>query len=183
MPQDAKVMPAHDDLQPLSKTQIAQIEEYLAKLERTKQSMWDLAVGAELTWDMKITPELVILYCDGAEDYNPWYEAWPVGPGASPFGTAVAPPLLVPRWQSWFHREGIGKSSVGAVAAGWRTELVAPVMVGTTVQYHGEFTKKYVKRGRQYTENEVTVKDVDSGQLLVKHAVITLAKYEPVAGE
>ena len=174
-------VPAHDELQPMSRTQIEQLEAYLAKLESGHGSMWDIAEGTELTWEMKITPELVILYADGVEDYNPWYEAWPVGPGESPFGTAIAPPLLVPFWQNWFHREGMGRSEVGGVATGWRTEFFAPVPVGTTVRYHGKLTKKYVKRGRQYTEREFTVVDSATGAPLVKHTAIALARYAPVA--
>jgi acyl dehydratase len=170
-------VPAHDDLQPLSKTQIVQLEEYLAKLESAHGSMWEIPEGTELTWEMKITPELVILYADGVEDYNPWYEAWPVPPGQSPFGTAIAPPLLVPFWQNWFHRQGMGRAEVGGVATGWRTEFFAPVFVGTTVRYHGKLTKKYVKRGRQYTEREFTVEDAATGKLLVKHTAVALAKY------
>jgi acyl dehydratase len=179
----SKTAPAHDDLQPLSKTQIAQVEDYLASLKENNQSMWDIPEGTERTWEMEITPELVILYADGVEDFNPWYEAWPVGPGESPFGTAVAPPLLAPRHQSWFHREGMGRSEVGGVAAGWRTEFIAPVMVGTTVRFHGRLTKRYVKRGRQYTEREFTIEDAATGKLLVRHTAIALAKYARVEDE
>jgi acyl dehydratase len=174
--------PAHDDLQPLSNTQIQQLEAYLEKLQRQHGSMWDIAEGTEITWEMKITPELVILYADGVEDYNPWYEAWPVPPGESPFGAAIAPPLLVPFWQNWFHRQGMGRSEVGGVATGWRTEFFAPVLVGTTVRYHGKLTRKYVKRGRQYTEREFTVIDAESGKLLVKHTAVALARYSRIAG-
>jgi len=173
---------AHDDLQPMSKTQVEQLEVFLAKLDADHGSMWDIQEGTELTWEMRVSPELVVLYADGVEDYNPWYEAWPLGPGESPFGTAIAPPLLVPYWQNWFHRQGMGRSEVGGVATGWRTEFFAPVMVGTTVRYHGKLTKKYVKRGRQYTEREFTVEDADTGKLLVKHTAIALSNFAPLDG-
>jgi acyl dehydratase len=179
-PDVTEKVPAHDDLQPLSATQAAQLEEYLARLEQGHTSMWDIPEGTVVTWEMKITPELVILYADGVEDYNPWYEAWPVGPGESPFGTAIAPPLLVPFWQNWFHRQGMGRSEVGGVAASWRTEFIAPVFIGMTVRYHGKLTNRYIKRGRQYTEREFTIVDVATGQLLVKHTAVALARYTPV---
>ena len=173
-------IPKHDDLQPLSKTQIAQIEEYIAKLERQHLSMWDIPEGTELTWEMTVTPELVILYADGVEDYNPWYEAWPVGPGESPFGTAITPTLLLPFWQNWFHRQGRGTAEVGGVAAGWRTELIAPCPVGTVVRYHGKLTKKYIKRDRQYTEREFIIEDAKTGKVFCKHTAVALAKYAKV---
>jgi acyl dehydratase len=169
--------PAHDDLQPLSETQIDQLESYLRRLNAGHTSMWDLPDDFEATWEMRVSPELVILYADGVEDYNPWYEAWPVAPGESPFGPAIAPPLLLPFWQNWFHREGRGGTEVGGVATGWRTEFVAPCPVGTTVRYHGRVSKKYVKRGRQYIEREFTVVDSESGEVYVRHTAIAIAKY------
>ena len=52
-------------------------------------------VGDELTRDLHLTPELVILYADGVEDYNPWYEAWLMNTwqveGESPFGGGHRP--------------------------------------------------------------------------------------------
>ena len=173
-------MVAHDDLQPMTATQIEQVKAYIEKLDTKHQSMWDIPDDLELDWDMKITPEMVILYADGVEDFNPWYEAWPVGPGESPFGTAVAPPLLVPRWQSWFHREGIGVTEVGGMATQWKTEFFAPVMVGSTVHFHGKLAGKFVKRGRQYTQREFTVTDAETGKLLLKHTAIALSKYKKV---
>jgi acyl dehydratase len=175
--------PAHDDLQPMSATQKEQLDTYLAKLEAGHASMWDLDVGHEASWEMRVSPELVILYADGVEDYNPWYEAWPVGPGTSPFGTAIAPPLLLPFWQNWFHRQGRGASEVGGVATGWRTEFIAPCPVGRTVRYHGRVSNKYVKRGRQYVEREFTIEDAEDGRLYVRHTAIALAKYAKVSSE
>jgi acyl dehydratase len=175
--------PAHDDLQPMTQTQIEQVETFLAKLEAGHSSMWDLPEGTEATWEMRVSPELVILYADGVEDYNPWYEAWPVAPGESPFGTAIAPPLLLPFWQNWFHREQQRTAEVGGVATGWRTEFVEPCPVGRTVRYHGRLTSKYIKRGRQYVEREFTIEDAETGQLYVRHTAVAVAKYAKVDGE
>jgi len=173
-------VPAHDDLQPLSETQMAQLEEFLAKIDEGHSSMWDLPDDFAGSWDMRVSPELAILYADGVEDYNPWYEAWPVAPGSSPFGTAIAPPLLLPFWQNWFHRENLGRTEVGGVATGWRTELVEPCPIGRTVRYHGRVTKKYVKRGRRYVEREFTIEDAETGQLYVRHTAVALAGYAKV---
>jgi hypothetical protein len=171
---------AHDDLQPMSETQVAQLEAHIAKLERGHQSMWEIPEGTELTWDLVVSPELVIMYADGVEDYNPWYEAWPVGPGESPFGTAVAPPMLVPRMQHYFHREGQGRSEIGGVAVSWSTELIEPVLIGTTVRWHGKLTRRYIKRGRQYTEREFTIVDAETGKLLIRHTATALAQFARV---
>lgn len=175
--------PRHDDLQPMTASQIEQLEAYLARLEAGHTSMWELDEGQEQTWEMRVSPELVIMYADGVEDYNPWYEAWPVPPGESPFGAAIAPPLLLPFWQNWFHREGQGKSEVGGIATGWRTELVAPCPVGRTVRYHGRVSRKYVKRGRQYVEREFTIEDAETGQLYARHTAVAIARYAKVDGE
>jgi acyl dehydratase len=173
-------MVAHDDLRPMSATEIEQAKAFIEKLEEKNQNMWEIPIGQELEWDMEVTPELVILYADGVEDFNPWYEAWPLGPGESPFGTAVAPPLLVPYRQHWFHRQGMGVETVGGVATEWKTEFFAPVMVGSTVRYHGKLTRRFVKRGRQYTQRDFTVTDAETGKLLLKHTAIALAKYKKV---
>lgn len=175
--------PSHDDLQPLSSAQVEQLETYLAGIDQGHTSMWELEEGDEGTWEMTVSPELVILFADGVEDYNPWYEAWPVPPGSSPFGPAVAPPLLLPFWQNWFHRQGRNTTEVGGVATGWRTEFVAPCPVGRTVRYHGRVTKKYVKRQRQYVEREFTIEDAETGQLYARHTAIALAKYATVDEE
>ncbi len=178
-------MPGHDALQPLSKTQTAQVEATIARLEGQKKSRWDIPVGTEKTWDLRITPEFVILYSDGVEDFNPWYEAWPVGPGQSPFGPAIAPPLLLGYWAFWFFCEcagGLGGSPEG-VAATWEGEIVEPCPVGTVVRFRGRLARKYIKRGRQYVRIEVTMEDAETGKLLYRHAQETLAQYQKVEGE
>jgi hypothetical protein len=175
-------LPRPDALQPLTRTQIEQNQAYIARLATQKKSRWDIPVGTEKVWDMRITPEFVILYADGVEDYNPWYEAWPVGPGKSPFGGAIAPPMLLGYWAFWFYCEcagGIGGSQEG-VAAMWESEILEPCPVGTNARFRGKLAKKYVKRDRQYVRIEVTVEDADSGKLLFRHAQETLSQYQKV---
>ena len=89
-----------DELRPLTPVQIVQTRDFIAALEQECQPYWDMVeVGDVLSRDLPITPELVILYADAVEDFNPWYEAWTMNswrkPGASPFGVAVVPPMLV----------------------------------------------------------------------------------------
>ena len=64
-----------NDLRPQSAIQIAQTRAFIARLEQESQTYWDMVeIGDELSRDLHITPELVILYADAVEDFNPWYE-------------------------------------------------------------------------------------------------------------
>ena len=69
-------LPRTDQLQPLSEVQIRQVREFVDIQERRRVSRWDLPEGDERSWELDATPELAILYADGVEDYNPWYEDW-----------------------------------------------------------------------------------------------------------
>ena len=75
-------------------------KEFIKELEQDCQTYWDMVqVGDTLSRELHLTPELIILYSDGVEDFNPWYEAWRMNSwrveGESPFGGAIVPPLLV----------------------------------------------------------------------------------------
>lgn len=171
-----------DLLQPLTGTQVKKNEEYIARLSKTKTTRWDIPEGTELTWDTCVSPEFAIIYSDPVEDYNPWYEAWPIPPGESPFGPAIAPPMLLGYWSFWFYvvaAGAIGGASRG-VAAFWDTWIVNPCPLGTTVRYHGKLAKKYLKRGRQYVRIETTVEDAKTGKLYMRHAQETLAQYAKI---
>lgn len=178
-------LPRTDALQPLSETQIKQIREYVDKIEKTTISRWNIPEGTERTWELRITPELVILYADGIEDFNQWYDAWPVGPGESPFGTAIAPPMLIASRVWWFFNEALGSIGGGpkGVAVSWETEIVAPCHIGTLVRFNARMARKYVKRGRQYVRVEATVENAETGELLCRHAQESIAKYEKVDEE
>ena len=66
-----------DELLPMTEIQIRQVRDFVAGLEAGSQTYWDMvAVGDELVRELTLTPELVILYLDPVEDYNPWYEGW-----------------------------------------------------------------------------------------------------------
>ena len=91
---------ALNQLRPQSAIQAEQTRAFIRGLEQDAQTYWDMVqVGDELSRDLHMTPELIILYADGVEDFNPWYEAWRMNswhiPGESPFGGAIVPPLLV----------------------------------------------------------------------------------------
>ena len=66
-----------DALTPMGDIQVRQTREFIAGLEQGSQTYWDMVqVGDELSRELHLTPELVILYSDGVEDYNPWYQGW-----------------------------------------------------------------------------------------------------------
>lgn len=166
-------------LQPLTRTQIAKNEAYIARLEQVKTTRGELPVGTELTWEMCVSPEFAVLYADPVEDYNLWYEAWPMGPGESPFGTAIAPPMLLGHFAFWFWvvaTGGLGGGR-GGVATSWDSYIVAPIQLGTTVRCRGKLADKFVKRGRQYVRMEMTVEDAETGKLLFRHAYESLSRY------
>lgn len=65
------------ELRPLTPIQRAQTREFIRELEHECQTYWDMVdVGDTLCRELHLTPELIILYSDGVEDFNPWYEAW-----------------------------------------------------------------------------------------------------------
>ena len=64
-------------LRPMTEVQIEQTREFIAGLQQGSQPYWDMVnVGDALWRELEITPELVVLYADGVEDFNPWYEGW-----------------------------------------------------------------------------------------------------------
>ena len=82
-----------DELRPMSPVQIRQERDFVASVQTGSQTYWDMVeIGDELARELQITPELVILYGDAVEDYNPWYEGWRMNTwrieGESPFGGA-----------------------------------------------------------------------------------------------
>ena len=89
-----------DELRPMTQVQVEQTREFVNTLASESQTYWDMVeAGQVLSRELHITPELVILYADAVEDFNPWYEGWRMNTwkieGESPFGPAIVPPLLV----------------------------------------------------------------------------------------
>ncbi len=98
---------------------------------------------------MEITPELVREYSEAVDDHNRWYS------GESPFGSAVAPALLlhseVYRTLSWYLPRIYGN-----LHARQEWELFQPAMVGDRVTTRSLIVDRYIKRDRDYVVNEVT---------------------------
>jgi len=159
-----------DELRPMSPIQVAQTRGFITALEQKCQTYWDMVeVGDELSRDLHITPELVVLYADGVEDFNPWYEAWKMNTwqvaGESPFGGAIVPPLLVSHFVLSVQFDHTRPFAIGSIHTFHDTEILEPIPVGATVRITTRATDKYVKRERRYVRHEVTVTDAQTGTL------------------
>jgi acyl dehydratase len=162
-----------DDLRPMSQIQVAQTREFIAGLEQGSQTYWDMVeIGDELSRDLHITPELVILYADAVEDFNPWYEGWTMNTwqtkGESPFGGAIVPPLLVSHFVLSVQFDHTKPFAIGSIHTFHDSEVLAPIPVGATVRITTRAIDKYEKRGRRYVRHEVEVTDVASGTLYLR---------------
>ena len=162
--------PRTDELRPMTEVQIRQTREFVDQLQMGSQTYWDMVnVGDVLTRDLHITPELVILYADTVEDYNPWYEGWLMNkwniPGESPFGGAIVPPLLVSHFVLSVQFDHTKPFAIGSIHTFHDSEIIEPIPVGATVRITATAIDKTVKRGRRYVRHEVVVTDVDSGKL------------------
>jgi acyl dehydratase len=126
-------------------------------------------IGDELSRDLHLTPELVILYADGVEDFNPWYEGWVMNKwhidGQSPFGGAIVPPLLVSHFVLSVQFDHTKPFAVGSIHTFHDTTIHEPIPVGATVRIFTRATDKFVKRERRYVRHEVTVTDSETGVL------------------
>jgi hypothetical protein len=161
---------ATDALRPMAPIQVEQTREFIAGLEQGSQTYWDMVeIGDELSRDLHITPELVILYADAVEDFTRWYEAWKMNtwhiPGESPFGAAIVPPLLVSHFVLSVQFDHTKPFAIGSIHTFHDSEIVAPIPVGATVRITTRAADKYEKRGRRYVRHDVTVTDVDDGML------------------
>lgn len=161
---------AESMLRPITPIQAAQTRAFIEGLQQGSQTYWDMVeIGDELSRELHITPELVILYADGVEDYNPWYEGWQMNTwyieGESPFGKAIVPPLLVSHFVLSVQFDHTKPFAIGSIHTFHDSQLLEPIPVGATVRITARATDKYEKRGRRYVRHEVTVTDVESGML------------------
>ena len=160
--------PATDSLRPMTSIQIQQTEEFVQSLNEVAQPYWDMVeIGDELSRDLELTPELIILYADAVEDFNPWYEGWLMNKwrieGESPFGGAIVPPMLVSHFVLSVQFDHRKPFAVGSIHTYHDTTVHAPIPVGRTVRILTKAVDKYVKRERRYVRHEVTVTDVEDG--------------------
>lgn len=164
--------PKTDDLRPMTSVQVAQERGFVSGLQEGlgRQTYWDMVeIGDELSRDLEVTPELVILYADAVEDYNPWYEGWKMNTwrieGESPFGGAIVPPAMISHFVLSVQFDHTKPFAIGSIHTFHDTEIVAPIPVGVTIRIATKAVDKFEKRGRRYVRHEVTVTDVGSGAL------------------
>ena len=162
-----------DSLMPMTEIQICQVRDFVDSLASESQTYWDMvAIGDELSRDLHITPELVILYADAVEDFNPWYEGWKMNtwqiPGESPFGPAVVPPLLVSHFVLSVQFDHTKPFAVGSIHTFHDSEIIEPIPVGATVRITTRAIDKFIKRERRYVRHEVHVTDATSGTLYLR---------------
>lgn len=161
------------ELRPQSPLQREQTRAFIKSLEEECQTYWDMVeIGDELSRDLHITPELVILYADAVEDFNPWYEGWKMNtwhiPGESPFGGAIVPPLLVSHFVLSVQFDDTKPFAIGSIHTFHDSEIIEPIPVGATVRITTRAADKFEKRGRRYVRHEVTVTDVPTGKLFFR---------------
>lgn len=162
-----------DSLRPMTEIQIRQTREFVDSLDAVSQTYWDMInVGEVLSRELQITPELVILYADAVEDYNPWYEGWRMNtwhiPGESPFGGAIVPPLLVSHFVLSVQFDHTKPFAIGSIHTYHDTEIFEPIHVGARVRISARAIDKFIKRERRYVRHEVTVEDVATGTLYLR---------------
>ncbi len=160
--------PATDQLRPMTDIQVRQTREFIESLKEDHQTYWDMVeIGDVLSRDLTITPELVILYADSVEDFNPWYEGWKMNtwyvPGESPFGPAIVPPMLVSHFVLSVQFDHTKPFAIGSIHTYHDSEILAPIPVGATVRITATATDKFMKRERRYVRHEVVVTDVQTG--------------------
>jgi acyl dehydratase len=160
--------PRTDALRPMTEIQVRQTRAFVQGLDSASEPYWDMVnVGDELQRELHITPELVILYADGVEDFNPWYEGWRMDEwhvrGESPFGPAIVPPMMMSHFVLSVQFDHTKPFSVGSIHTYHDTQILEPIPVGTTVRIHVRATDKFIRRERRYVRHEVTVTDVDTG--------------------
>ena len=162
--------PRTDELRPMTAIQIEQTRDFVASLEEKCQTYWDMIeIGDSLSRELEITPELVILYADAVEDYNPWYEGWRMNTwrieGDSPFGPAIVPPLLVSHFVLSVQFDHTKPFAIGSIHTFHDSEILEPIPVGAKVRITARAIDKFVKRERRYVRHEVLVEDVATGVL------------------
>jgi acyl dehydratase len=161
-----------DSLRPMTQIQIDQTRAYVQSLDEDSEPYWDMVnIGDELSRELQITPELVILYADAVEDYNPWFEGWRMNTwriaGESPFGGAIVPPLMMSHFVLSVQFDHTKPFAAGSIHTFHDSQLFDPIPVGSTVRITTRAIDKFVKRERRYVRHEVTVQDAVTGQMFM----------------
>jgi acyl dehydratase len=160
--------PDTDALRPMTDIQVQQTRDFVNSLNEKCETYWDMVtVGDELSRELHLTPELVILYADAVEDYNPWYEGWLMNTwyqkGESPFGGAIVPPMLISHFVLSVQFDHTKPFAVGSIHTYHDTQIHEPIPVGAKVLISTKAIDKFVKRERRYVRHQVTVTDVETG--------------------
>lgn len=159
-----------ESLTPRTAIQEQQTRDFVEGLDQVARPYWDMVeVGDELSRELHLSAELVVLYADAIEDYNPWYEGWTMNQwhveGRSPFGGAIVPPVLVSHFVLSVQFDHTKPFAIGSIHTFHDTTLHAPIPVGATVRITTRATDRFEKRGRRYVRHDVEVTDVASGTL------------------
>ena len=154
-----------DELRPMTDIQIEQTRAFIAGLQSGSQTYWEMVeIGDTLSRELHVTPELVILYADAIEDFNPWYEGWRMNTwhieGESPFGHAIVPPLMMSHFVLSVQFDHTKPFAIGSIHTFHDSEILEPIPVGATVRITAKAIDKFEKRGKRYVRHEVTVEDV-----------------------
>jgi acyl dehydratase len=162
--------PRTDDLRPMTAVQIQQTRAFVESLEEKCETYWDMIeIGASLSRDLHITPELVVLYADAVEDFNPWYEGWRMNTwrieGESPFGGAIVPPMMISHFVLSVQFDHTKPFAIGSIHTFHDSEIFEPIPVGAKVRIVAKAIDKFVKRERRYVRHEITVYDVNDNRL------------------
>lgn len=160
--------PDTDALRPMTDIQVQQTRDFVNSLNEKCETYWDMVtVGDELSRELHLTPELVILYADAVEDYNPWYEGWLMNTwyqkGESPFGGAIVPPMLISHFVLSVQFDHTKPFAIGSIHTYHDTQIHEPIPVGAKVLISTKAIDKFVKRERRYVRHQVTVTDVETG--------------------
>lgn len=126
-----------------------------------KKPVWsydNVPVGTEFELEQDLTPELVQEYCEAVGEDAPYY-----GKG-SPLGYPIAPPTLVA--QLALRLPKTKYETAGWVHVKHEVEFLAPARQGATLKLQGRVTNKYEKRGREYADYELSVRDADGTELV-----------------
>lgn len=157
-------------VRPQTEMQREQTRVFIESLEEESRPYWEMVeVGDVLSRELCLTPELVVMYADGVEDFNPWFEAWKMNvwriPGVSPFGRAIVPPLLLSHFILSVQFDHTKPFSIGSIHTFHDSEIIAPIYVGATVQIKTEAIEKFVKRERRYVRHRAEVYDLSDNEV------------------
>lgn len=174
-------VPTTDALRPMTELQRQQVRSFVTSIDEESQSYWDMVeIGDVLERTLTISPELVILYADGVEDYTPWYEAWKMNTwaidGESPFGAAIVPPMMMSHFVLSVAFDHTKPFAAGSIHTSHESTIHGPIRVGASVVIRSEAVDKFHKRGRRYLRHTVTVTDAGSAELYFTETRDTLSR-------